>query len=112
MERAKDLPEDLIDGFRHTHQEHVAPLRYAMGGMGAVEGEDFITGAMEVVKGLREDVILPLQDGVEGPADEAVVAVPDDLAHEAAVLGTGHGQVMFNDRRYFEECGGNEPAQF
>ena len=89
----------------------MATSGYDMGGMGAMEGEDFVAGAMEVVKWLGEDVILPLQDGVQGPADEAVVAIPDDPAHEAAVMGAGHGQAVFGDRGYFEEGSGDEQSQ-
>ena len=81
-----------------------------MGGMGAPEGEDLVAGPVEVEKGLREDLVLPLQDGIKSPVDEAVVAFPDDVAHEAAVMGPRHGQAVFGDRGYFEEGGGDQQA--
>ena len=108
MKREEDVAQDLVDGVVAMHQEHMISFGDDMGGMGTAEGEDFVAGAVEVKKGLREDLVLPFEDGVQGPVNEAVVPVADDPAHEAAV--TAWEEAVFSERRYLNEAGGDEPA--
>lgn len=56
-----------------------------VGGRGQVNREDFVTGAMNMEEGLRHFRIFPFENGIDGPADEAVVACLYDVEHEFSV---------------------------
>lgn len=60
---------------------------------------------------MGKGVVVPFEDGVEGPADLVVVAVADDLAHELPVLGARHGEVVPGNRGYLQESRGDKPTE-
>jgi hypothetical protein len=90
--------EEVIDGFGVADQEHMSALLDDMGWRGQAHGEDFVAGAVDMVKGLGDDRVFPFEDGVQGPADKAVIAGADHLSHQPAAGCGAHPDGVFDDR--------------
>ena len=94
----QDFVEEVIDGFGVADKEHMSAPGDYMGWRGQTHGEDFVAGAVDMVKGLGDDRVFPFEDGVQGPADKAVVAGSDHLSHQAAAGCGAHPDGVFDDR--------------
>lgn len=82
MNRRQDFAEELVDSFGAADHEHMVAFSNDVARGCQTNGEDFVAGAMDVIKRLGNGAIIPIQHGVEGPADETVVTGEDHLSHE------------------------------
>ena len=92
----EDLAEDVVDGLGPAEKEHMTTARDEVSGFGEVDREDFVPGAMNMIKGRRDFGVFPFQDRIEGPFDESVVSVFDHLQDQAFVFRAFHGERMLN----------------
>ncbi len=83
-----------------------------MGGLGQGKRENFIVCAVNMIQGGGDFAILPIQDGIEGPADKPVIAIPDHLLDEFPVSGRFHGEKMFDRGGDLQEEGRYDPGGF
>ena len=93
-----------------AYDEHVAAFFDDMGGGGEADGEDLVAGAVDMKEGLWYFPVIPFQYGIDRPADEAVVAVTDDVEHESPVRCRVHGEGVFGGAGGFEEGGRDQFA--
>jgi hypothetical protein len=98
LDRGEYFVEKAVDGFGMGDEEHVSAFWKDMGWGGQPEGEDLIAAAVDVVERLGDGAVLPLEDGIQGPADEAVIAGADHLSHQPAARCGTHPDGMFDDR--------------
>ena len=98
LDRGQYFVEKFVDGFGVGNEEHVSAFWEDMGWGGQADGEDFVAAAVDVVERLGDGGILPFQDGVQGPADEAVIACADHLSHQPAARCGTHPDGVFDDR--------------
>jgi hypothetical protein len=57
-----------------------------MGRLGEPDGENFVPGAVDVEKRPGHFVIPPIDDGIDGPGDESVVALRDHIPHDLKIF--------------------------
>jgi hypothetical protein len=57
-----------------------------MGGFGEPDRENFVPGAVDMEKWPGDSVVLPIDDGIDRPGDETVVALPDHLPHDLKIF--------------------------
>ena len=111
LNRGQHLLEELINGIGVSDQEHMSGFWDDGCGLCKPHREDFIAAAMDMEHGMGDCSVLPFENGAEGPADKAVIAGPDHLAHEASAGRGAHPDGMFYDRGELEEAGGDELAE-
>ena len=67
-----------------------------MGRICQADGKHFISCSMDMKERSGDFPVIPIQNGVECPADKAVITCADDGAHQLSVRCGSHGQGMFD----------------
>ena len=98
----KDFAEEQVDGFGVAYDEHMTAFPYDVSGGRQADGENLVEGTMYMIERLGYGVIVPNEDGIEGPAYEAVVSRADHFPHESPVLRGAHEQGMLEHCAEFQ----------
>lgn len=70
----EDLRKQCVDLFGSAHDDHMTAFLNDMCGAGPADGEDLVTGTMDMIERLRYRCVFPFQHGFQSPADEVIVS--------------------------------------
>jgi hypothetical protein len=109
--RYEDFAEEVINNSSVAYDKIMAASADDVGRFGKPDGENFVPASVDMEKRLGDLVILPIDDGIDGPGDKTVVASPDHVPHELIIFPGSHGYHLFNGGEGFYEGGGSKLLQ-